>query len=84
MTTIVVGAGVIGVAIAHELQRRGRRVILADRGAPGRGASFGNLASIAVTEFTRTSRPSLWRQIPGWLVDPQGPICARPVYVPKL
>lgn len=84
MTTIVVGAGVIGVAIAHELQRRGRLVILADRGAPGRGASFGNLASIAVTEFTRTSRPSLWRQIPGWLVDPQGPICVRPGYVPKL
>jgi glycine/D-amino acid oxidase-like deaminating enzyme len=44
----VVGAGIIGVAIAFALRRRGYPVTLIDRGEPGRGASFGNMASIAV------------------------------------
>lgn len=84
MTTLVVGAGIIGTAIAHDLQKRGRQVVLIDRDTPGRGASFGNMASIAVTEFMPASRPSVWRQIPGWMLDPEGPVRVRPGYMPKL
>ena len=80
----VIGAGIIGTAIAFELKRRGLDVVLIDKGEPGRGASYGNLASIAVTEFMPVSRPSVWRQIPKWLLDPQGPIRVRPAYLPKL
>ena len=80
----VVGAGIVGVAVALTLQRRGRRVTLIDRDEPGRGASFGNMASIAVTEFMPASRPSMWAQLPGWLLDPQGPVRLRPTYLPKL
>ncbi len=83
-TTIVIGAGIIGTAIAHDLQKRGRRVVLVDRDAPGKGASFGNMASIAVTEFMPASRPSVWRQIPGWMLDPEGPVRIRPSYMPRL
>lgn len=82
--TIVVGAGVVGAAIAFELQRRGKSVVLIDRDQPGRGASFGNMASIAVTEFMPSSRPSTWARIPGWLADPEGPIRLSPRYLPKL
>ena len=84
MVTVVIGAGIIGTAIAHELQRRGRSVTLIDRDSPGMGASFGNMASIAVTEFMPASRPSIWRQIPGWLLDPEGPVRVRPSYMPRL
>jgi D-amino-acid dehydrogenase len=84
MTTVVIGAGIIGTAIAHDLQKRGRAVVLVDRDAPGRGASFGNMASIAVTEFMPASRPSIWRQIPGWMLDPEGPVRVRPSYMPRL
>ena len=84
MTTVVIGAGIIGTAIAHDLARRGRQVVLVDRDAPGRGASFGNMASIAVTEFMPASRPSVWKQIPGWMLDPEGPVRVRPSYMPKL
>lgn len=84
MTTVVIGAGIIGTAIAHDLQKRGRQVVLLDRDTPGRGASFGNMASIAVTEFMPASRPSVWRQIPGWMLDPEGPVRVRPSYMPKL
>jgi D-amino-acid dehydrogenase len=83
-TTIVVGAGIIGTTLAYRLQQRGRSVILLDRQAPGAGASFGNMASIAVTEFMPASRPSVWRQIPGWMLDPEGPVRIRPAYMPKL
>jgi D-amino-acid dehydrogenase len=84
MATVVVGAGIIGTAIAHELQKRGRQVVLLDRDAPGKGASFGNMASIAVTEFMPASRPSVWKQIPGWMLDPEGPVRVRPSCMPKL
>lgn len=84
MTTVVIGAGIIGTTIAYDLQKRGRRVVLLDRDGVGRGASYGNMASIAVTEFMPASRPSVWRQIPGWMLDPEGPVRVRPSYMPKL
>jgi D-amino-acid dehydrogenase len=84
MATVIVGAGIIGTAIAHDLQKRGRQVVLVDRDAPGKGASFGNMASIAVTECMPASRPSVWKQIPGWMLDPEGPVRVRPGYMPKL
>ncbi|ATU95101.1 NAD(P)/FAD-dependent oxidoreductase [Phyllobacterium zundukense] len=84
MTTVIVGAGVIGTAIAYELQKRGRQVVLLDKDEVGRGASYGNMASIAVTEFMPASRPSIWRQIPGWMLNPEGPVRVRPGYMPKL
>jgi D-amino-acid dehydrogenase len=84
MVTVVVGAGIIGTAIAHDLQKRGRQVVLLDRDSPGKGASYGNMASIAVTEFMPASRPSVWRQIPGWMLDPEGPVRVRPSYMPRL
>ena len=84
MTTVVIGAGIIGTAIAHDLQKRGEQVVLIDRDGPGLGASFGNMASIAVTEFMPASRPSVWRQMPFWMLDPEGPVRVRPSYMPRL
>ncbi|ACI58082.1 FAD dependent oxidoreductase (plasmid) [Rhizobium leguminosarum bv. trifolii WSM2304] len=81
---VVVGAGIIGVVIAHELQRRGQTVVLVDRATPGMGASYGNMASIAVTEFMPASRPRIWAQMPKWLLHPEGPVRIRPGYLPKL
>lgn len=44
----VVGAGVIGAAVAYALAREGRRVLLFDRADPGTaGASYGNAGHIA-------------------------------------
>ncbi len=84
MTVAVVGAGIIGAAVAFDLRRRGLDVMLIDRDAPGSGASYGNMASIAVTEFMPVSRPGVWAQIPGWLMDPRGPVRVRPAYLPRL
>src|SRR5712664_1572625 len=75
---VVVGAGIIGAAIALRLQTEGHAVRLIDRGAPGRGASYGNMACIAVTEVLPLSRPSTWRNLPRWLLDREGSVHVRP------
>jgi D-amino-acid dehydrogenase len=84
MPVIVIGAGVIGAAIAFDLQRRGKPVVLVDRSGPGRGCSFGNMASIAITEFLPASRPSTWAQLPKWVLSPDGPVSLRLGYLPRL
>ncbi|MBB3592685.1 D-amino-acid dehydrogenase [Rhizobium sp. BK529] len=82
-TVAVVGAGVVGASIAFELQRRGFQVTLIDKGEPGRGTSFGNMASIAL-DFAAGSGPSTWKKLPRWLIDPEGPVWLRPSYAPKI
>ena len=38
----VIGAGIIGVCIAHFLRKNGHEVILYDQNEPGTQTSFGN------------------------------------------
>ncbi len=67
-TFAVVGAGVIGAAVAFALAREGRRVILIDRAPPGEGgASYGNAGHVATELVERLPSPALlfgfWRQL---------------------
>lgn len=82
-TVAVVGAGVVGASIAFELQRRGFQATLIDKGEPGRGTSYGNMASIAL-DFAAGSGPATWKKLPRWLIDPEGPVWLRPSYAPKI
>ena len=64
----VIGAGVIGAAVAFALAREGRSVVLVDRAPPGEaGASFGNAGHIAVELVEPLPSPSLlygfWRDL---------------------
>ena len=64
----VIGAGVIGCAIAWALAREGRRVVLIDRAEPGMGgASFGNVGHIAAELVQPLPSPQLlfgfWREL---------------------
>ena len=62
----VIGAGIVGSAVALGLAREGRRVLLLDREAPGvAGASFGNVGHIAAELVQPLPSPALllnfWR-----------------------
>lgn len=46
---IVIGGGVMGLASARELRRRGWRVVLLERGQPGRAASWASAGIIGAT-----------------------------------
>jgi D-hydroxyproline dehydrogenase len=67
-TIAVIGAGVIGTAVAYALAREGRRVLLLDRAQPGvAGASFGNVGHIAAELVQPLPSPALlfgfWREL---------------------
>lgn len=44
---LIIGAGVIGLSIAHALTRQGLRVTLLDAGEPGKGASWASAGVLA-------------------------------------
>ena len=47
MHVCVLGAGIVGLATAWQLERRGYQVTVIDRAAPGSGASGGNGAQLS-------------------------------------
>jgi D-amino-acid dehydrogenase len=81
---LVIGAGIIGVNVGLSLQKQGFAVTLVDRDAPGRGTSFGNAGGIAATECAPISMPGTLRHVPGWLMDPTGPLSLRLSYLPQM
>jgi D-amino-acid dehydrogenase len=81
---VVIGAGIVGVAAAFELQRAGRRVLLLDREEVAAGASRGNAGALAFSDILPLASPGILRQVPRWLFDPLGPLALRPAYLPQM
>ncbi len=62
---IVLGAGVVGVATAYALARRGLSVILVDQEkGPARGASFANGAQLSYAYSDTLGGPALLKRLP--------------------
>jgi D-amino-acid dehydrogenase len=77
---LVLGAGVVGVATAEALVRRGLSVTIVDRAVgPGRGASFANGGQLSYSYTDALSSPSLLKRLPGILaaVDPAFRVAVR-------
>jgi D-amino-acid dehydrogenase len=83
---VVIGAGIVGVASALELMGDGHRVTLLDPGDPGgeQAASFGNGAWISPASVVPMSMPGLWRKLPSYLLDREGPLTIRWSHLPRL
>ncbi len=76
----IVGAGIIGINIGLELQRRGFAVCLYDReplDSTAR-ASAGNAGAFAFTDVMPLATPGIMRKAPKWLFDPLGPLSIPP------
>src|SRR5690606_12943484 len=88
---VVIGAGVIGSAIALELQRAGHAVVIVDRG-PAAGAGSTS-ASSAIVRYTYSTRDAIllaweaaqrWFDWRGYLDAPEDEVLARFVRCPNL
>lgn len=65
---IVIGAGIVGVATAIHLQKRGKKVLLVDRRAPGEETSYGNSGIIETSYVLPFGLPST-RRFPRMLLN---------------
>ena len=80
----VIGAGVIGLAIARRLQAAGRDVVLIDPDTPGAGASYGNAGTIADYAVLPVGTPDVLRNLPSLLFDRNSPLAIRHAALPSL
>lgn len=84
MRIAVVGAGIIGVTVAHALIDEGHDVELIDREGPAAGASAGNAGWIAHMDILPLASPKAWAHLPRWMLDPLGPLAVTPRHLPRL
>jgi D-amino-acid dehydrogenase len=81
---VVIGAGIVGVSCAWHLQREGLKVTLIDHQLPGQSCSFGNASCLSTSSVIPFSYPGMIRKVPGWMLDPLGPMRIRPMDFPAL
>lgn len=80
----IIGAGAIGVVAAFELIKAGHPVRIIDRLPPGEGCSFGNAGVFAASSAQPLATPKTMLKVPGYLMDPMGPLHIRMRYLPGL
>ena len=81
---IVIGAGIVGICCGIELRKRGLDVIILDSEPAGSQTSSGNAGGFGFTDVMPMAGPGVIRRVPGWLLDPCGPLFVRPGYLPRL
>ncbi|MCX8995527.1 FAD-binding oxidoreductase [Rhizobiaceae bacterium BDR2-2] len=82
----VIGGGIVGASSALALARSGQRVTLIEPDQPGgtQAASYGNGAFLSPASIIPMSMPGIWKKVPGYLLDPQGPLTIRWRYLARL
>ena len=79
----VIGGGIIGICTALYLQEKGFQVTVIDRaGGDEQRASYGNAGNLSPWSCVPESLPGLWKSVPGWLLDPLGPMAVRARHLP--
>lgn len=73
----VIGGGIVGLLSAWSLLRAGLKVTLIERDLSGPGCSTGNAGSVSAGSVAPLGMPGMWKRVPGWLVDPDGPLHIR-------
>lgn len=80
----VIGAGIIGISCAVQLQAKGLKVAVIDKLPPGDGTSHGNAGVFAVCGCIPVATPGFLWTVPNLLMDPHGPLSLPLSYLPKL
>ena len=80
----IIGTGIVGVSTAGWLQRDGHEVVFIDPREAGEACSFGNAGSISPSAVLPVAMPGMWKKVPKWLLDPDGPLVIRSHYLPRV
>jgi D-amino-acid dehydrogenase len=80
----VVGAGFVGLSSAYWLMRDGHQVTLYDPAGAAGGASFGNAGTFANYACIPVNNPTVFRDLPRYLLSPSSPLRLRWSYLPQL
>jgi D-amino-acid dehydrogenase len=75
---LVLGAGIVGTSVARELQSKGRKVTLIDKGNPGYGCSYGNAGWITPCFAMPLPQPGMFWKSMKWMLDPESPLYIKP------
>jgi D-amino-acid dehydrogenase len=82
-SAVVLGAGMVGVATALQLQRRGWSVTLVDRKEPGRETSYGNAGIIQSEALRPSPMPRAWRELMRIAMGRSNSVRCRPMTLPQ-
>ena len=83
----VIGGGFVGLSSAYWLLRDGHEVTVFDSagvGHPQGGASFGNAGTFANYACIPVNNPSVFRDLPRYLLSSESPLRLRWSYLPEL
>ncbi|NIM61056.1 MAG: FAD-dependent oxidoreductase [Acidobacteria bacterium] len=80
----IVGGGVVGIACALELARRGTSVRVLERGRLGHGCSYGNAGWLTASLALPLAAPGQTFKALAWLLDRESPFYIRPRLDPAL
>lgn len=78
MHTVVIGAGIVGLATARALLDAGHEITLVDSALePAAGASGQNGAQLSYAYVAPLATPAVLRELPGLLFDAESPLSVR-------
>ncbi len=80
----VIGAGFVGLSSAYWLVRDGHQVTLYDPAGAAGGASFGNAGTFANYACIPVNNPTVFRDLPHYLLSGSSPLRLRWGYLPQL
>ncbi len=83
-TALVIGGGIIGVSAAVYLAEAGLSVTLVDRTGICEETSAGNAAALAFSDILPMAHKGFLAKVPGWMLDPLGPLSIAPNYALKI
>jgi D-amino-acid dehydrogenase len=82
MKVVVVGSGIIGLAAAYSLARRGCEVVIVGDRAPGSGASSNNAGWVVPAESGPVPGPGIILETMRSMAKPDSPVYVRPAASP--
>ncbi|HZG19004.1 MAG TPA: FAD-binding oxidoreductase [Herbaspirillum sp.] len=83
---VIIGTGAVGLMSAIHALDQGLQVSLLDFNEAGseEASSYGNAGWLSSHSVIPPVEPGMWKKVPGYLIDPLGPLSIRWRYLPRL